>query len=46
MKFQSSPALSDGRYITPPLYLLLIPVFQSSPALSDGRYKSADVAKS
>ncbi len=40
MRFQSSPALSDGRYPVFNVNIPLGPRFQSSPALSDGRYDS------
>ena len=36
--FQSSPALSDGRYMDNAAVSDLLDKFQSSPALSDGRY--------
>ena len=40
-KFQSSPALSSGRYMEPCCVARLAEMFQSSPALSSGRYQSA-----
>ncbi len=36
--FQSSPALSDGRYTMGKAQQRQTSLFQSSPALSDGRY--------
>ena len=40
-KFQSSPALSSGRYLAVFERTLTSYVFQSSPALSRGRYYDA-----
>ena len=38
--FQSSPALSSGRYMEPCCVARLAEMFQSSPALSSGRYNA------
>ena len=40
--FQSSPALSDGRYNGVKVLFVDYQEFQSSPALSDGRYDAPE----